>query len=312
MTKSIRDAYGEALKEYGGTALDVVVLDADVSGSTKSCIFADAFPERFFNVGIAESNMMAMAAGMAAIGKIPFVNSFAVFLASSGLLGARTFGSYSKLPIKIMGGYGGLSDSFDGPSHHSIEDIAIMRALPNFKVFAASDPAQTRWLVRNAIDDPSPMYIRLSRDALPELYSRQDAFEAGKGRILRKGKDAAIIACGLMVSNALEAAKRLSAIGYEITVVDMFCIKPLDTELVAELARETGAIITAEEHSVIGGLGGAVAEALMSKGVPVPMAFVGLDDCHAECGPYALLQKKYGLDAEAVAAKALEAIRRKS
>ena len=190
MPKSIRDAYGEALLKYGRDDERVVVLDADLSGSTKSGIFGKACPERFFNVGIAESNMTAMAAGMASVGKIPFVNTFAVFLTSIGLIAAREFGSYSKLPIKLAGAYSGMSDAFDGPSHHALEDIAIMRSLPNFKVFVPCDEHQTEWVVKNAIDDPSPMYLRLSRDVFPAVYSPGASFEEGKGNIVRGGSRA--------------------------------------------------------------------------------------------------------------------------
>lgn len=311
MGKSIRDAYGDALVKYGLDNPNVVVFDADVSSSTKSSVFAKAYPERFFNVGIAEANMVAMAAGMAASGKIPFVNSFAVFLSSIGLLTARSLGSYSRIPVKYAGAYGGLSDAFDGPSHHAVEDIAVMRVLPNFKVFVAGDATQTEWLVKNAIEDPSPMYLRLSRDEFPDLYPAGECFEAGKAKILRKGGDAAVIACGLMVGNALKAARLLEKEGVEITVVDMFCVKPLDRDTVLACAEQTGAIVSAEEHSVIGGLGGAIAEALCGAGMQVPMGFVGMQDCHGECGPYQKLQEKYGLDAGAIAEKVRRTIAKK-
>lgn len=300
MSKTIRDTYGESLVKYGKNDTRVVVLDADVSGSTKSATFAKECPERFFNVGIAEANMVGMAAGMAATGRIPFVNTFAVFLTSIGLTAARAFGSYSKLPIKMVGAYGGLSDAFDGPSHHSLEDIATMRALPNFKVFVASDNRQTDWLVQNAIADPSPMYLRMSRDAFPDIYSEEQTFEEGKGIVVRGGKDATIIACGLMVGNALKAADILAGEGIDVRVVDMFCIKPIDEQLILECAEETGAVVTAEEHNIYGGLGGAVAEVLCKAGKQVPVQMVGIADMHTECGPYDKLQEKYGLDANAI------------
>ena len=311
MGKAIREAYGEALAKYGKDDKRVVVLDADVSSSTKSATFKAVAPERFFNVGIAEANMCAMAAGMASSGKIPFVNTFAVFLTTIGLLTARALGSYGKIPVKFVGAYGGLSDAFDGPSHHAIEDIAIMRALPNFKVFVASDATLTDWLVKNAIEDPSPMYLRMSRDVFPDIYSADETFEEGKGKVIRDGKDATIIACGLMVGNSLAAAEMLEKEGIHVRVVDMFCIKPLDEELIVRCAKETGAIISAEEHNIFGGLGGAVAEALCKAGQQVPMGFAGINDCHAECGPYAKLQAKYGLDANAIAAKVRETIAKK-
>ena len=308
MAKAIRDVYGEALVKYGKDNQNVVVLDADVSGSTKSAIFGKACPERFFNVGIAEANMTAMAAGMASVGKIPFINTFAVFLTTIGLLSARALGSYSKLPIKMVGAYGGMSDAFDGPSHHALEDIAIMRTLPNFKVFVPCDATETEWVVKNAIEDASPMYLRLSRDVFPDVYTEGETFEEGKGKVVREGKDATVIACGLMVGHALKAAEELAKDDIEIRVVDMFCIKPLDKELVVRCAKETGAIISAEEHSIIGGLGGAVAEALCAAGAQVPMGFVGTNDIHGECGPYAKLQEKYGFDAAAIVRKVKETV----
>ena len=311
MAKSIREAYGDALVKYGKDDDRVVVLDADVSSSTKSGIFAAACPERFFNVGIAEANMAAMAAGFASVGKIPFVNTFATFITSLSLVSARAFGSYSRLGIKFAGAYSGLSDSFDGPSHHSIDDLAVMRALPNFKVYVASDDRLTDWIVKNAIDDASPMYIRLSRDVFPALYKEEDIFEDGKGKILKDGKDAVIVSCGIMTSKALEAAEMLMAKGIDAAVIDMFCIKPFDTKLLLDYARKTGAVVTAEEHSIIGGLGSAVAQELCSANVSVPVGFVGINDCHAECGPYNDLLHEYGLNTEAITAKVIETVSKK-
>lgn len=308
MAKSIRDAYGEALVTYGKDDPRVVVLDADVSSSTKSAIFKKACPERFFNVGIAEANMTAMAAGFASAGKIPFANTFAVFITSIGLTAARAFGSYSKQPIKLVGAYGGVSDAYDGPSHHSLEDIAVMRALPNFKVFVASDETQVGWLVKNAIEDPSPMYLRMSRDAFPDIYKPGEEFESGKGKVVREGKDATVIACGLMVGNALKAAEILAEKGISLRVVDMFCIKPIDEELILKCAEETGTIVTAEEHNIYGGLGSAVCEALCKAGKSVKVGMVAINDTHAECGSYAELQKKYGIDPQAIADKVLETL----
>ena len=311
MAKAIRDVYGESLAKYGQLNKDVVVLDADVSGSTKSAVFGKACPDRFFNMGIAEAGMTACACGMAAAGKIPFVNTFAVFVTTLGLLPARAFGSYADIPVKMCGAYGGLSDAYDGPTHHALEDIAIMRTLPRFKVFVPCDAVQTDWVVKNAIEDPSPMYLRFSRDAFPDVYQPGETFEEGKGRIVREGTDATVIGCGIMVGNALKAAEELEKEGISLRVVDMFCIKPLDKELVARCAKETGAIISAEEHSIIGGLGGAVAEALAETGIGAPMGFVGMQDRHGECGPYSKLLEKYGLDAAAIARKVKETIARK-
>ena len=311
MAKAIREVYGEALVKYGRDNPDVVVLDADVSGSTRSALFQKACPERFFNVGVAEANMSAMAAGFASVGKIPFVNTFATFMTTLGLLPARIFGSYSHSNVKFMGAYGGLSDAYDGPSHHAIEDLAVMRALPHFRVFVASDEVQADWLVKHAIESKGPMYIRLSRDVFPSLYEPGTLFEDGKGKVLRDGKDVTIVACGIMTGFALSAAKELASEGIDARVIDMFSIKPLDAELLLESARSTGAVVTAEEHSVIGGLAGAVSEVLALGNACVPAGFVGLADCHAECGSYKELLSKYQLDVPAVVAKVRETVAKK-
>jgi transketolase len=255
--------------------------------------------------------MTAMAAGLATVGKIPFINTFAVFLTSIGLISARAFGSYSRIPIKMVGAYGGFSDAFDGPSHHSVEDITIMRSLPSFKVYVASDAVLTDWLVKHAIEDPSPIYLRLSRDKMVDIYPEGTQFKDKKGITVYEGNDATIIACGMMVGTALEAAKQLAKEGIFVRIVDMFCVKPIDAELVQKCAKETGAIISAEEHSIVGGLGGAVAETLCAGDVRVPMGFVGIQDTHAECGPYKTLLKAYGLDADAVIIKVKETIAKK-
>jgi transketolase len=297
--------------KYGRDNSDVVVLDADVSSSTRSALFREAFPERFFNVGVAEGNMAAMGAGFASVGKIPFINTFATFISTLGLLPARIFGSYSNLNIKFMGAYGGLSDAYDGPSHHSIEDLAIMRSLPNFRVYVVSDETLTDWVVKHAIESKGPMYVRLSRDAFPSVYKPGTIFEDGKGKVLREGKDATVVACGVMVGFALDAAKEFLSEGIEVTVIDMFTVKPLDADLLLESARSTGAVVVAEEHSVVGGLAGAVAEALVAGQAYVPAGFVGLPDCHAECGSYPELLKKYRLDVPSIAAKVRETVAKK-
>lgn len=311
MAKAIREVYGETIKKYGELNKDIVVLDADVSGSTKSAMFGKEYPDRFYNCGICEYAMMGMAAGMAKSGKIPFVNTFAVFLTTIGSLAARTFMSYSGLPIKMMGAYGGMSDAFDGATHHALEDIAMMRTLPGVNVMVASDAQITDWMVKTAIEVKEPMYIRLSRDAAPDCHPADAKFELGKGMVVREGSDVTIIACGLMVSTAITAAEALEAKGISARVVDMYCIKPIDAELIEKCAKETGAVVTAEEHSVIGGLGGAVAEVLAKAGCAVPTEMVGMQDRHGESGPYKDILHKYGMDAEAVAAAAEKAVSRK-
>ena len=308
MAKEIRVAFGEALVKYGKQNPNIVVLDADVSGSTKSGLFSKAYPDRFFNVGIAEANMVAMAAGLSAEGKIPFANTFAVFLSSIGLLAARTFGSYAGMNIKLCGAYAGLSDAYDGPTHHALEDIAITRALPNFQVLIASDERVTDWMVKHAVENDGPMYLRLSREAMPTLYNESTVFEAGKGHVVREGSDVTIIACGIMVSEALKAAESLARTGVQARVVDMYSIKPIDRALILESAKLTGCIVTAEEHNIIGGLGSAVAEVLTSGGAKVPQVFVGVRDTHAECGPYPKLLAKYCIDHAAILRAAQDAI----
>ena len=310
MGKQLREIYGEILKEVGATNNDIVVLDADVSGSTKSAIFGKAYPDRFYNCGISEYAMAGMAAGLAKMGKIPFVNTFAVFISTIGLLGARTFMSYSGLNVKYMGAYGGLSDAYDGATHHALEDIANMRALPGIDVLVPSDAASTEFIVNEAIARKQPMYIRLSRDAMPDCHPEGAKFEYGKGMIVREGTDVTLIGCGIMVSKSMEAAELLAKEGISARVVDMYCIKPIDTELIAKCSKETGAIVTAEEHSVIVGLGAAVAEALV-KTTPAPVEMIGVQDTHAESASYKDLFAKYHLNAEDIAEAAKKAIARK-
>ena len=310
MAKTIREIYGEILKEYGATNDNIVVLDADVSGSTKSAVFGKADPDRFYNCGISEYTMVGMAAGLAKMGKIPFANTFAVFISTIGLLGARNFLSYSGLNVKYAGAYGGLSDAYDGATHHALEDISNMRALPGVDVLVPSDAASTDFIVKEAIARNQPMYIRLSRDAMPDCHPEGAKFEYGKGMVVREGTDVTLIACGIMVSKSCEAAELLAKEGISARVVDMFTIKPLDEDLIAKCAEETGAIVTAEEHSIIGGLGAAVSEAVV-KTCPVPVEKVGMMDTHAESASYKDLFAKYHLNAEDIAAAAKKVIARK-
>ena len=303
MSQSIREVYGRTLASLGDTCPDLVVLDADVSSSTQTKFFAAAHPDRFFNLGIAEANMVSTAAGLARVGMVPFVNTFAVFLSSIGLIGTRALACYGNLNVKLAGAYCGLSDAFDGASHHAAEDLANLRALPGVQIFAPSDAASAQALTRLAYETPGPVYLRLSREAYPDLYSPDAAFQPGKGNLLRQGTDVTILACGLMVHKALEAAQVLEAQGLSVGVADIYSIKPLDRELILRCAETSGAIVTAEEHSIVGGLGSAVAE-LLSRERPTPMAFVGIGDIFTESGPYTDLLHKYGLDAEAVIAAA--------
>ena len=311
MPKAIREVYGTVLAELGETNKDIVVLDADLSGSTKSALFGKAHPERFFNMGIAEANMVATAAGMSTVGKIPFVNTFTVFLTSNGLLSARDQICYANLNVKFGGAYCGMSDALDGASHHATEDIAIMRALPNMKVIVPSDANSTRWTTKYAVENYGPMYLRLSRDVYPDLYAEDTEFEMGKGAIVREGTDLTVIACGLMVHKAMEAAEQMAEKGISVRVVDMYSIKPIDKELILKCAEETGAIVCAEEHNIYGGLGGAVSEVLAWAGAGVPTEFVGIQDTFTESGPYKELLAKYGVDANGVVAGIEKVLARK-
>ncbi len=311
MPKQIREVYGSMLAELGETNKDIVVLDADLSGSTKSAIFGKAHPERFFNMGIAEQNMVATAAGMAACGKIPFVNTFTVFLTTLGLLSARDQICYANLNVKFGGAYCGMSDALDGASHHATEDIAFMRALPNMKVIAPADAASARWATKCAAETYGPFYLRLSRETYPDLYDENTKFELGKGSIVRDGSDVTVIACGIMVHKAIEAAELLAQRGVSVRVVDMYSIKPIDAELIRKCAEETGAIVCAEEHNVRGGLGSAVSEVLAYFGCGVPTEFVGIQDTFTESAPYKELLAKYGIDADGVAAGIEKVLKRK-
>jgi transketolase len=302
MAKAIREVYGSVLAELGEKNQDIVVLDADLSGSTKSGIFGKAFPDRFFNMGIAESNMVATAAGLASVGKIPFANTFTVFLTTLGLIATRTLVCYGEMNVKLGGAYCGMSDAFDGSTHHANEDIAVMRSLPNMTVIVPSDEASTRWATEFAVEHKGPVYLRLSRDVYPDLYTAETKFECGRGAIVREGKDVTVIACGLLVHKAIEAAERMAEKGVSVRVVDMYSIKPIDKDLILQCAKDTGAIVTAEEHNIYGGLGGAVSEVLAWGGAGVPTEFVGIQDTFTESGPYAKLLAKYGVDADGVAA----------
>ena len=311
MAKQLREVYGSVLAELGDSNPDIVVLDADLSGSTKSKLFAEKHPDRFFNMGIAESNMVSTAAGLASVGKIPFVNTFTVFLTTLGLIAARGQVCYGNLNVKFGGAYCGMSDALDGASHHALEDIANMRSLPNMHILVPSDETSTRWATKWAVDNDGPVYLRLSRDVYPDLYPAGTQFELGKGAVVRDGTDVTVIACGLLVHKAMEAAEELAKNGISVRVVDMYSIKPIDTALIERCARETGAIVTAEEHNIYGGLGSAVAEVLAHAGIGAPTEFVGVQDTFTESGKYSELLAKYGIDAAGVKAAVEKVLKRK-
>ncbi len=308
--KAMRDAYGEALVELGKANGDVIVLDADVASSSKTILFKNAYPDRFFNIGIAEGNMVGIAAGLAAAGKIPFVNTFALFLTLRAGDPVRSLVAYNKLSVKLAGTYGGFSDSYDGASHQSVEDVAIMRAIPNLTVIVPCDEFQTKAAVYAAAAHEGPVYLRLSRAEVPPVYDANIKFAIGKGTCLREGTDVTIVANGYMVTKALEAAEALAQEGIKAEVIDMPTVKPVDAALILQSARKTGAVVTVEEHSIFGGLGSAVAEVLAGE-LPLPLEIVGIRDVFGESGAYEAILSKHGIDKAGVTAAAKKAIARK-
>lgn len=305
-----RDAYGQALAELGALNDKVVVLDADLSKSTKTNDFKKVFPERFFNMGIAEQNLLGTAAGFAAAGKIPFASSFAVFAVGRAYDQIRNSIAYPKLNVKIAATHAGLTVGEDGGSHQMLEDIALMRALPNMTVIVPADGVETKQVIMAAAAYDGPVYIRLGRPKVPVLFDESYQFEIGKGVVLKDGADVTLVAAGIMVSKAMEAAEALAADGISAAVVNISTIKPLDQQLIIEMAQKTGAMVTCEEHNIYGGLGSAVAEVLVEH-CPVPMARVGVEDSFGESGLPDELLEKYGLTAANIADKAKAVISRK-
>lgn len=295
-----RDSYGNALAEIGKRADNLVVLDADLAAATKTGIFKKAFPDRHIDCGIAEANMMGIAAGLAATGKVPFVSSFAMFAAGRAYEQVRNSIGYPHLNVKIGATHAGISVGEDGASHQCNEDMALMRVIPGMTVINPSDDIEARAAVEAAFELDGPVYLRFGRLAVPVINDRPDyKFEIGKGVTLKDGKDLTIIATGLCVSPAVEAAQKLAADGIDARVVNIHTIKPLDAELVVKAAQETGEIVTVEEHSIIGGLGSAVAEVLCEK-CPAKLMRIGIEDVFGESGPAGELLVKYGLDAAGI------------
>ena len=301
-----REAYGASLAELG-EKYDIVVLDADLAEATKTVMFKKKFPERFFDCGISEANMMSVAAGLATAGKIPFVSSFAMFTAGRAFEQVRNSIGYPHLNVKIGATHAGVSVGEDGATHQCNEDIALMRAVPGMTVINPADGTSTRAAVEAAILHNGPVYMRFGRLAVPYIYDDSLKFEIGKGIKLRDGRDITIVSTGLTVYMALEAAKILDGEGISAEVIDMHTIKPLDKELLIASARKTGAVITTEEHSVIGGLGGAVCEAL-SEACPTPVIRVGVEDVFGKSGKGAELVAEFGLSPENFVQKAKDAI----
>lgn len=291
---NMRKAYGNALVQLGKTHPDVVVLSADVSNSDHSFMFEEVYPDRFFNVGIAEQSLVDVAVGLAYSGKIPFANTFAFLFESRALEMIRTHLCYGEANVKLMAAYAGLSDSFDGPTHHSMTDMAIMRSLPSMTVVVPSDGTAIDRLLPQVAEWQGPVYFRLNRNDVPVIFNDSYMPLIGKAHQVLAGDDATIFANGLMLARSLEAAEQLAAQGIAARVIEMHTVKPLDTDAVVRAAEETGAIVTAEEHSVVGGLGGAIAEVLCEQR-PVPLKRVGIADRFAETGPYAALLDRYGM-----------------
>ena len=294
-----RESYGNALVELGKEHENLVVLDADLAGATKTGIFKKAFPERHINCGIAESNMIGVAAGLAATGKVPFASSFAMFAAGRAFEQIRNSVGYPKLNVKIGATHAGISVGEDGATHQCNEDLALMRTIPGMIVACPSDDIEAKAMVKAAYEHVGPVYMRFGRAAVPVINTNEDyKFEFGKGIVLREGKDVVIIANGLEVAESIKAAEMLAADGIDAKVINMHTIKPLDEELVVESAK-VGKIVTVEEHSVIGGLGSAVCDVVAQK-APAKVLKIGVNDVYGESGPAAELIKKYGLDAESI------------
>ena len=295
-----RESYGNALVELGKKYDDVVVLDADLASATKTGIFKKAFPERHIDCGIAEANMMGIAAGLSTCGKVPFASSFAMFAAGRAYEQVRNSIGYPHLNVKIGATHAGISVGEDGATHQCNEDIALMRTIPGMVVINPSDDVEAKAAVRAAYEHDGPVYLRFGRLAVPVINDRPDyKFELGKGVVLREGKDLTIVATGLPVSECLEAAEKLAADGIDAKVINIHTIKPLDEDLIVAAAKETGKVVTVEEHSVIGGLGSAVCDVLAEK-APTKVLKIGVNDTFGESGPAVELLKKYGLDTEGI------------
>lgn len=305
-----RNAFGEALRELGRENEKIVVVDGDVHNSTRTKFFAAEFPERFFNVGIAESNLVGVASGLAAAGKEALAASFAVFLLANAYDQIRMSVAFPQANVKLVGSHSGISIGEDGPSQMAIEDIALATSLPNFVVLVPADEPSMRAATRAMFDHQGPVYLRTGRPKAPIVYPDGVDFRIGKANRLREGGDVTLIACGLMVAAALEAAESLSGEGIEARVLDMHTIKPLDAEAIEAAARETGAIVTAEEHLLQGGLGAGVARVVAERH-PVPMGFVGVENTYAESGEPQALLEKYGLMPADIVAAAQRAVKAK-
>lgn len=297
--QATRDAFGDALKDLGETHSEIVTVDGDVGNSTRTEVFAKAFPERAFNVGIAESNMVSIAGGLASTGKIPVVASFSAFLLCNAYDQIRMSIAFPGMNVKMVGTHAGISIGEDGPSQMGIEDVSLACSLPGVVVIVTADAVSTKAATAAMVKHEGPVYLRLGRPNVSEIYSEGDAFEIGKANTVREGDDVTIIANGLMVAGAIDAATKLAEEGISARVIDMHTVKPIDADAIQKAAAETGAIVVAEEHLAHGGLGSAVSM-VVSQTNPVPMAYVNVGDCFAESGDPQGLLDKYGLTADAI------------
>lgn len=305
-----REAYGKALAKLGHVNQNVVVLDADLSKSTKTVDFKKEFPDRFFNMGIAEQNLMGAAAGLSTAGKIPFASTFAMFAAGRAFEIIRNSICYPKLNVKICATHAGLTVGEDGASHQSVEDVAVMRSIPNMTVIVPADGVEAEKVIFKIADYYGPVYVRLGRSGVPVIFDESYEFEIGKGIEIKEGNDATVIACGIMVNEAMKAYEILKEEGINLRVINMPTIKPIDKDIIIKAAKETGAIVTAEEHSIIGGLGSAVAEVLVENN-PVPVKMVGVKDTFGESGTPGALLEKYGLTSKEIVEAVKELVKNK-
>ncbi len=309
-TAHTREGYGEEIVELGKENPKIVVLEADISSSTKTCYFAKQFPDRFFNVGVAEQNEALVAAGLASTGLIPFLSTYAVFASMRACEQVRTFICYPNLNVKIAVSHGGLTPCTDGVTHQATEDLGIMRTIPNMRIIAPSDYHMTRAAVRAAANSHGPIYLRFTRDPLPIIYDKNIDFKIGRSIKLAEGEDATIISIGDMTHIAMEAQEKLEKQKIKARLLDMPTLKPIDKQAIIDAARQTGAIVTVEDHQVNGGLGSAVAEVLVEN-IPVPMARIAIPDTFARSGEYRLLLEKYGMSPRHIVEAVKKVIKRK-
>lgn len=306
---AIRDAFGDALLKLGKKNTNIVALEADVGNSTKSIVFGKEFPDRYYNVGISELNMVNMSAGMAREGLIPFVNTFSIFLAGRGGDPIQSLIAYDNLNVKLCGTYVGMSDSYDGASHHAITDMAYIRSIPNMTIITPSDAVQTEKAVFAATEFNGPVYLRLSRAAVPVIYNEDVNFEIGKGIVVKDGTDVTLVSTGTLLSKAINAAEELKSLGINAAVLDIHTVKPIDKDLLVEFAKKTKAFVTIEEHSLQGGLFSAVSEVLASE-YPIPVNAIGATQ-FAESGDYEELLEKYGYGVNSIVSAVKQVILRK-